>query len=69
MRIWREDETLLCEVSDRGLITDPLVGRQQPTPRQLGGRGLWMVHQLCDLVQVRSSPTTGTVTRLHVRLA
>ena len=30
-----------------------------------GGRGLWIVNQLCDLVQVRSSPA-GTVIRLHM---
>jgi anti-sigma regulatory factor (Ser/Thr protein kinase) len=68
VRIWREAETLLCEVSDQGHITDPLVGRRRPDERQLGGRGLWLVHQLCDLVQVRSSPATGTITRLHMRL-
>jgi anti-sigma regulatory factor (Ser/Thr protein kinase) len=68
VRIWREGETLLCEVSDQGHITDPLVGRRRPDERQLGGRGLWLVHQLCDLVQVRSSPATGTITRLHMRL-
>jgi len=30
------------------------------------GRGLWIVNQLCDLFQLRSSPA-GTVARLHMR--
>lgn len=66
-RIWREDDTLLCEVRDRGHITDPLVGRYEPDDRQIGGRGLWMVNQLCDLVQIRSS-SSGTTIRIHFRI-
>jgi anti-sigma regulatory factor (Ser/Thr protein kinase) len=31
-----------------------------------GGRGLWLVNQLCDLVQLRSSAAGGVV-RLHMR--
>ena len=33
----------------------------------LGGKGLWLVNQLCDLVQARTSHA-GTVARLHMRL-
>ena len=32
------------------------------------GRGLWLVHQLCDLVQLRTS-ATGTVVRMSVDIA
>jgi hypothetical protein len=32
-----------------------------------GGRGLRAVHQLCDLVEVRTGPG-GTTTRPHMRL-
>jgi hypothetical protein len=32
-----------------------------------GGRGLWMVNQLCDLVQLRSFPD-GAAVRVHVYL-
>jgi anti-sigma regulatory factor (Ser/Thr protein kinase) len=56
LHIWHEDDALVCEVRDAGCITDPLAGRRIPTIEQLGGRGLWMVNQLCDLVQIRTPP-------------
>jgi anti-sigma regulatory factor (Ser/Thr protein kinase) len=68
VRIWREADALLCEVLDSGHIDDPLVGRVRPTVAQQTGRGLWMVNNLCDLVQIRSSPA-GSVVRVHMRLA
>ena len=61
---WVEGDTLLCEVSDHGHITEMLVGRTSPAPTEENGRGLWLANQLCDLVQIRSSHT-GTVVRLH----
>ena len=66
VRLWTEDDDLVCEVRDEGVITDPLVGRRRPTPTQPRGRGMWMVNQLCDLVQVRSSAAFGTVVRLRI---
>jgi anti-sigma regulatory factor (Ser/Thr protein kinase) len=66
--IWQETELLICEVRDRGRIEDPLVGRVRPARDQSGGRGLWLVNQLCDLVQIRVTPA-GTVVRVHMRLA
>jgi anti-sigma regulatory factor (Ser/Thr protein kinase) len=67
LRSWREADALLCEVQDAGWIQEPLVGRTRPAPRACGGRGIWLVNQLCDLVQIRSSPT-GSVVRVHQRL-
>jgi anti-sigma regulatory factor (Ser/Thr protein kinase) len=67
LRIWREPGALVCEVRDRGFIRDPLVGRLPPPVDQYGGRGLWLVNQLCDLAQIRSSPD-GTVVRVRMRL-
>jgi anti-sigma regulatory factor (Ser/Thr protein kinase) len=66
LRIWQDDGRLVCEVEDRGRISDPLVGRRRPDPNQPGGRGLWMANQLCDLMQLRS-PAQGTIVRLHMR--
>jgi anti-sigma regulatory factor (Ser/Thr protein kinase) len=67
LRIWREPGALVCEVRDRGFIRDPLAGRLPPPLDQYGGRGLWLVNQLCDLAQIRSSPD-GTVVRVRMRL-
>ncbi|MBY8882274.1 sensor histidine kinase [Actinacidiphila acidipaludis] len=68
LRMWREDRRLVCDFRDIGYIEDPLAGRPRPNPRQLGGRGLWLVHQLCDLVEIRSAPDAGTTVRLHTEL-
>jgi anti-sigma regulatory factor (Ser/Thr protein kinase) len=64
--VWRESDTLLCEIRDGGHIAEPLAGRRRPDPQEFGGRGLWLVNQLCDLVQVRSSPN-GSIVRAHMR--
>lgn len=61
--MWLQPDALIVEFTDRGHITEPLTGRFVPAPDQFGGRGLYLVNQLCDLVQVRSSPA-GTTVRL-----
>jgi anti-sigma regulatory factor (Ser/Thr protein kinase) len=66
--LWREHETLMCEIHDAGHIEGPLIGGTRPTPDQHSGRGLWLVHELCDLVQIRSS-AAGTAIRVHKRRA
>jgi anti-sigma regulatory factor (Ser/Thr protein kinase) len=68
VRMWRSDDAIVCEVRDRGRIDEPLVGRMRPASQRSGGHGLWMAHQLCDLVQLRTR-RSGTVVRLHMRLA
>lgn len=68
LQVWREPDALLVEVRDQGRIEEPLSGRLRPEPAQEGGRGLWMVNQLCDLVQVRSGPE-GTGVRLSMSLS
>ncbi len=65
-RIWHEDGDVVCEVSDRGVIRDPLVDRHRPGDDLSMPRGLWTVNQLCDLVQVRSSSEAGSVVRMLV---
>lgn len=68
LRHWTEGATFLVEVEDAGHIDDVLVGRTSPGLDQPRGRGVWMVNQLCDLVQIRSS-ATGTLVRVHSRPA
>ena len=63
LRSWQDDDALLLQVSDSGRITDPLVGRIEPNADQGRGRGLWLVNQVCDLVQVRSD-RAGTSVRV-----
>lgn len=65
LRTWADSGVLVCEFRDGGFIEDPMVGRVRPTVEQAGGRGMWLVHQLSDLVQIRSTPAGGTVVRLH----
>lgn len=65
LSLWADGDTLVCEVRDAGSITDPLVGRRRPRRGQIGGRGLWVVNQLSDLVQVRSVGLGSTV-RVHL---
>ena len=66
LRVWNECGRVICEVHDAGRITDSLVGRIRPASDAYGGRGLWLVNQLCDLVQIRTG-ASGTTIRLHVR--
>jgi anti-sigma regulatory factor (Ser/Thr protein kinase) len=68
LRVWQEDDALICEIKDRGMVDDPLVGRHRPTPDQTGGWGVYIAHQLCDLVQLRSG-AQATAVRLHMRTA
>lgn len=67
VRVWQDGPAIVAEVTDRGWIGQPLVGRQWPSGDVESGRGLWIANQLCDLVQVHST-RAGTSVRLHVRL-
>ena len=66
LRVWSEHDRLVAEIRDRGRIRDPLAGRHAPVPDQLGGWGMWIANQACDLVQLRHEPD-GSVVRLAVR--
>ena len=66
-RVWQTGQELVCQVEGPGHIEDPLAGRRTPDPTALGGRGLWLVHLLCDLVEIRSGED-GTIVRMTARL-
>ncbi|MEU8434450.1 sensor histidine kinase [Streptomyces sp. NPDC029216] len=67
LRLWADaGHGVVAEVRDGGRLADPLAGRRRPSLASAnGGRGLWMIHQLCDLVETRSTPS-GLVLRLHM---
>jgi anti-sigma regulatory factor (Ser/Thr protein kinase) len=55
LRIWQEDEELICEVSDTGDgIDDVLAGQLTPPSEGIGGRGIWLARMLCDAVEIRN---------------
>src|SRR5580658_6026976 len=54
--IWYDAKEIICQIRDRGTISDAL-----------GGHGLWIVNQVCDEVEMRSDET-GTTIRLHMTL-
>jgi anti-sigma regulatory factor (Ser/Thr protein kinase) len=66
LRTWDDGDALLFEVVDAGVIADPLVGRRLPPPNATKGRGLWLVNQLCDLVELSSDKGSGTTVRVRM---
>lgn len=66
LRAWAEGRFLVCEVCDSGQIEAPLTGRVRPPAGGLSGYGLWLVNQVCDLVQVRAS-SAGNCVRMRIR--
>ncbi|MEU4544118.1 sensor histidine kinase [Nonomuraea dietziae] len=61
LRLWHEEGRLVCEVSDTGHITDPLVGRAPVDPRTAGSRGLLIVNLLSDLVRIHTGEGSTVV--------
>lgn len=64
-RMWRTDASVVAEVVAAGQLDDPLAGRCRPPGAASRGRGLWIVNQLCDLVQLRQD---GALTRLRLHM-
>jgi anti-sigma regulatory factor (Ser/Thr protein kinase) len=68
LTMWVADGEIISQISDSGHIGDPLAGTRRPDAADPSrGRGLWVVDQLCDLVEMRTGPV-GTTIRLHMRL-
>jgi len=67
LHVWPTPEEIVCQVHDQGEITDPLAGRVRQGPGDRG-QGLWLVNQVCDLVELRTGPA-GTTVRMHMRRA
>ena len=68
VRSYVADGRFICRLEDAGSgLQDPLAGYVPPDPSSLGGRGLWLARQLCDVVEI-ASDAAGTSVSLHVRL-
>ncbi|PRX98830.1 sensor histidine kinase [Allonocardiopsis opalescens] len=65
LRLWRDGGGLVCEVRDGGRFADPLAGRIPPPPTRPRGRGLLLVHHLCDLVRLHAD-ARGTTIQIHI---
>lgn len=65
LRMWSEGDAVVCEVSDRGRIADPGVCRHPPPLDAESGRGLWVVNQLADRVELRTG-TWGSNVRIYM---
>jgi anti-sigma regulatory factor (Ser/Thr protein kinase) len=67
LHLWHNEHEMLCQIQDTGTIADPLAGYQPTASDVPGGMGLWLVNQVCDLVELRTS-RAGTTICLHMRL-
>jgi anti-sigma regulatory factor (Ser/Thr protein kinase) len=65
VRIWRDGDAVVCDITDLGRLVDPMVGRVRPQPGQESGYGVWLANQLCDLVQIRPF-RDGTTIRIRL---
>jgi anti-sigma regulatory factor (Ser/Thr protein kinase) len=65
VRAWVTEHEVLCQLEDAGHIADPLAGLSQPAAGLAGSQGLWLVNQVCDLAEIRTSEL-GTTIRLHM---
>lgn len=67
LALWTADGLLVCQVIDSGRLENPLAGRLLPDPEATGGRGLYLVNALADLVRIHAGPA-GTTIEVHLRL-
>jgi anti-sigma regulatory factor (Ser/Thr protein kinase) len=66
--VWHTGREIICQLHDTGVIEDPLACSRLPAGDLPGGKGLWLVNQVCDLVELRSASPAGSTIRLHMNL-
>lgn len=66
LAVFNEDDHVVCEVRDPGVLTDPLAGRRPADPDEPNGRGLLLVNDFADLVRVHTGE--GTTIRALFRV-
>ncbi len=68
VRLARDDRRVAVDVRDDGPGLPPgTLPPRRPDPQSVHGRGLWLVHVLCDDVQIRSG-RGGTAVLLIMRV-
>lgn len=66
VQTFTDDGHFCCRVRDGGPgMREPLAGYAPPSEDQDSGRGLWLAHQLCDVVEIRTGDGGTEVTLLH----
>ncbi|MDN5747954.1 MAG: sensor histidine kinase [Pseudonocardia sp.] len=67
VRSWTDGDRLVVEVTTLGgPEIDAFAGHLPPDPRGRRGRGMWMIRQLTDLVEIRPEHPGNSV-RMHMR--
>ncbi|MFF3444269.1 anti-sigma factor RsbA family regulatory protein [Streptosporangium sp. NPDC002721] len=65
IRLWTDGPAVGCDVTDPGHMDTPFPGYLPPDPTGPRGHGMWVVRQVCDLVEIRAG-RPGTQVRLHL---
>ncbi|WP_436761027.1 anti-sigma factor RsbA family regulatory protein [Streptosporangium sp. V21-05] len=65
IRLWTDGPAIGCDVTDPGHMETPFPGYLPPDPTGLRGHGMWVVRQICDLVEIRTG-LPGTQVRLRL---
>lgn len=70
LRLWRTAGAVHCRVTDDGpgLPAPYRAPRQRPDPTVAGGRGLWLVLNFADALDVGGGPNGGTAVTATMRL-
>jgi anti-sigma regulatory factor (Ser/Thr protein kinase) len=62
-----DQRRLIAEVSDHGPGLPPNIPVTLPDPDAISGRGLWLIHEACDRVDVTTG-SGGTTVRMEMTL-
>jgi anti-sigma regulatory factor (Ser/Thr protein kinase) len=66
--LWVTADEVVCQIHDSGRFTGPPLDSARPAPDDPGGRrGLWVVRQVCDQLEICTGED-GTTSRVHMRL-
>ncbi|HZA10444.1 sensor histidine kinase [Mycobacterium sp.] len=66
LALWHHDGHVVCEARDTGHLDDPLAGRRPPSSATSGGRGLFVINALADLVRIHTH-SDGTTIQAYLR--